>query len=196
MLRTLILTTALAAGATAPAAAQSWGIGVGVEYGPPVFYGPPPVIYYEPPVVAAPPPVYYGAPPVVVAPAPVIEMVSPDEVFDRLDEAGYTDLAPMAQRGRYYKVRAVDPYGNLVSLEISIHSGEIENKYILESGYAARPAVVAPPVVATAPPPPPPARAAAPPPPAAPSAAPPTSLRDRLVVPEEPEDGDDPLVIY
>jgi hypothetical protein len=194
MMRTLILMAAFAAGAVAPAAAQSWGIGVGVEYGPPVFYGPPPVIYYEPPVVVAPPPVYYEPPPVVVAPAPpVIEMVSPDEVFDRLDEAGYTDLAPMAQRGRYYNVRAVDPYGNPVSLEISIHTGEIENKYILESGYAARPAVVAPPAVAAAPPPPP-APAAAPPPSPAPSAAPPASLRDRLIVPEE--EGEDPLVVY
>ena len=222
MLRTAILTATLAAaGMAQPALAQSWGIGVGVEYGPPVFYGPPPV-YYDPRF--GPPPAYYRAPPVVVRrPTPhfrelVPQLVSPDTVLDRLEAAGYRELSPMAHRGGLYKLNAVDPSGDLVALELSAFTGEIESRYVLQT-------VPRPPEIARARPEPEPqpelaqepepepvrAAAAAPPPPppapapaaAAPPAAPPTedapsSLRDRLIPPpEEPEDGErDPLVVY
>ncbi len=205
MLRTAILTAALAAaGMAQPASAQSWGVGVGVEYGPPVFYGPPPVIYYDPRDV--PPPTYYGQPPVIFAPGgpPVPQMISPDEMLDRLEAAGYRELSPMAHRGRLYKLNAVDPSGDLVALELSIFTGEIESRRVLAAQRRAPPAVrVAPapaPVraVAAAPPPPPAAAPTAAPPAAVPSQDAPSSLRDRLIPPpEEAEDGErDPLVVY
>ena len=230
MLRTAILTATLAAaGMAQPALAQSWGIGVGVEYGPPVFYGPPPV-YYDPRL--GPPPAYYGAPPVVVRrPAPhfrelVPQLVSPDTVLDRLEAAGYREFSPMAHRGGRYKLNAVDPSGDLVALELSTFTGEIESRYVLQT--VPRPPALArvrpepepdpalepepervrapappEPAVSAAEPlpprqePPAPEVAAAEPPPVAPEDAP-SSLRDRLIPPpEEPEDGErDPLVVY
>src|SRR5688572_12853860 len=131
MVRTALLTATLAAaGMTQSAAAQSWG------YAPPGFYQQPPIVYYDPRFV--PPPGYYGPPPGFAAPRgrglpPIPTIVSPDAVFDRLDDAGYSELSPMAPRGQLYNLTAVDPAGNLVALEISMFTGEIENRYILEA---------------------------------------------------------------
>jgi hypothetical protein len=202
MSKAVLLAALAAAALSAPAAAQSWGVGVGVTIGePPVYYDPPPV-YYEPAPVYVAPPVIGGPPPVYVAPgpvAPVLDMVSPDEVFDRLDQAGYTDLTPMARRGNSYRLNAVDPYGNLVALLISIFSGEIERTDILQAAYAPPPPPATPgrivEPVAGVPPRVPQAAPVAPPvalaPQATPPPPPPPTDDD-----EERAAGDDPLVIY
>src|SRR5687768_14964191 len=141
MVRTALLTAMLAAAGLAQSAAaqQSW------RYGPPGLYGPP-VVYYDPRFVA--PPGYYGPPGLVVPRdrrlTPVPTIVSPDAVFDRLEDAGYSELSPMAPRGEFYKLTAVDPGGNLVGLEVSIFTGRIENSYILEAGVRVPPALVEP----------------------------------------------------
>jgi hypothetical protein len=215
MSKATILTATLAALASAtPAAAGSWGFGIG--YGPPVFWGPPPV-YDDRPVIMhrAPPAYYYEEPPMFVAPAepaPVYRMVGPDEVFAMLDVAGYRELSPMARRGALYRLRAVSPDGDLVVLDISIFSGAIERARVIEARYAAPPpapppAVIAPPAkpkparqAAAATPVPTPEPAAAAPKPA-PSGAAPAPMTDRLqplpAGPEAPsDDGGDPLVVY
>ena len=220
MFRTLGFTATLltAAAVAQPAAAQSWGFDVGVGFGGPAYYGPPPV-YQETPVYRGRPRVIYREAPAFAEPQPgIIPMQAPEIVFDRLEAAGYSELSPMARRGTLYKLNAVDPEGNIVALEISIFSGEIERAAILQRGraaprQAARPARRAPaakaapaaPVTAAAapPPPPPPAPAAASQPPPASSRSSddsPSTLRDRLqsqpAAPEEPAEGDDPLVVY
>ena len=87
MFKAALFATTLALAAS-PAAAGSWGFGVGVRYGPPIYWGPPPV-YYDygaPIIVEPPPPYYYEQPPVVVLPPeapPAYGMVEPDVVLDR-----------------------------------------------------------------------------------------------------------------
>jgi hypothetical protein len=159
MLRSLSFASVFAlTGIVSPAAAQSWGFGVEVGPG---YYGPP--VYYE----RVRPRFYHGQPPVVLAPAPhVFHMVAPDDVLDELEDAGYRELSPMRRRGRFYLVNAVDPDGNLVALEVSIFTGEIERARILEARHRAPPRFAAPraasPRVArTAPQAAPPARARA-----------------------------------
>jgi hypothetical protein len=200
MLRTVVLGAALALAAL-PAAAQSWGFGV--EVGPPVYYDEPQV-YYGPPVVYEQPPVYYDAP-AVVGPEPrVFHMEAPELVLERLENAGYRELSPMARRGTLYRLNAVDPQGNLVALEISIFTGEIERTRILEARYQAPARAVAAPrpvTVEVAPPRvsrPAPVPAAAPPPSAAASTDPAVPLRDRLKTPPTaaPDEDRDPLVVY
>jgi hypothetical protein len=124
----------LAAGLAQSATAQSW------RYGPPGLDGPP-VVYYDPRFVA--PPGYYAVPRARRL-LPVPTVVSPDAVFDSLEDAGYSELSPMAPRGEFYKLTAIDPAGNLVGLEVSIFSGAIENSYILEAGVRVPPAPVEP----------------------------------------------------
>lgn len=159
---------------------QSWGFGI--EVGPPVYYGPPPVYAYEvDPYYYEQPPVYYEPPPVVVVPPPMPRYTAtPDAVLDMLEAEGYSELSPMAERGAYYKLSAVSPEGDLVALEISIRTGEIEQEIILEPSRGPAPRAVA----AT----PPPVTAPAPPPGAAPA-----PMRERL---QPPASGKDPLVIY
>ena len=74
----------------------------------------------------------------------------------------------MRQRGSIYRLNATDPDGNLVRLDISVHTGDIERERIL-------------------------VRAAVPPPPPG-APAPSSSLRDRLQTP--PPGARDPLVVY
>ena len=219
MLRTITLAALSALGAAGPATAGSWGFGVGFGYGPPGFWGPPAVYYGRPVIVHRPPPgYYYEETPIIVAPpGAVYRTVGPDEVFAMLDAAGYRELSPMARRGGVYKLRAVDPGGNLVALEISIFSGAIEGVRVLQARYAAPPP--SPPASAAVPPPrPKPARqapavvkpaaptasAATPSPapePNASSGSAPAPLSDRLqpvpIGPEEPTgEAGDPLVVY
>jgi hypothetical protein len=170
MVKTAILTGALVVAAgLSPAGAQSWSVGVGVGYGePPGYYGPPPAYLYEqppvlysPPPVYAPPPVVYAPPPVAYAPAPAVRSaVSPDAVFDALERAGYRELSPMAFRDGVYKLNAVNRRGDLVALEVSALSGEVEREFVLDGArrpvppvvpHAARPAAVNPPTASQAP---------------------------------------------
>lgn len=175
----------IAAAVAAPASAQNWGFGV--EIGPPVYYERPPAYYYDEPP-------YYDAPPIVVIPQPRRVMryaASPDLVLDMLEDEGYVELSPMAERGGLYKLSAVSPEGDLVALEISVMTGEIEREFILQPGRRIAAAPVEVRRIAPAP------RIVAPayPPPAA-SAQPPAPMRDRLrPAPVGPE-GDDPLVVY
>ncbi|HEX9904394.1 MAG TPA: hypothetical protein VGA77_05460 [Propylenella sp.] len=164
---------ALTLAAASPAVAGSWSFGVGVGFPPPAYYGPPPIYYGPPPVIyeAVPPPLYYGPPPVVAAPPPpVLQIRDPGAVLGELENAGYRELGPMAHRGAHYKLRALNPAGDLVALEISAYTGEIERELILE------------------------ARRAAPPPPG-PMAAPAPLSEQQQPAPEE-QDGGDPLVVY
>ncbi|MDE2441924.1 MAG: hypothetical protein KGP14_12950 [Betaproteobacteria bacterium] len=57
-LRVVLLGLALSVGLLSGAQAHGPSIGVTVQAGYPVYYGPPPVYYAPPPVVYAPPPVY------------------------------------------------------------------------------------------------------------------------------------------
>jgi hypothetical protein len=154
MLRTAFSLLALAV-AMIPAAAdaQSWSFGVTVYPAPGAYYYGAPVPY-PPPVIVAPPP-----PPYVYAPAPppptvVPGMKAPGEVFDWLDQAGYRDLSPMAQRGSVYRLRATSPAGHLVELDISVFTGAIQRETILQANYAASatppPPLATPPVAAEA----------------------------------------------
>ena len=166
MLRTIAFAAVLAAlGTSGPAAAGSWGVGVGFGYGPPVYWGPQAVFHDRPVIVRrAPRGYYYEEAPVFVAPpAPVYRAVGPEEVFDMLDRSGYRELSPMARRGAVYRLHAVDPAGDLVALEISAWTGAIERVRLLQARYAAPPPPVQPPAVA-APPRPLPAPAVAAPP--------------------------------
>jgi hypothetical protein len=200
MLKRVIFAAALGAAFSAgPAVAASWGVGVGVGFGPPVFYEPP--IFYD-----VPPPVYYGDP---VEEAPVLHMEAPEDVFDRLDAAGYREFGPMQLFGNQYRLSAIAPDGDLVALEISIFSGEIDRVMVLEEGVRA-PIIAGPlpsraPIIARTPVPRPAAAMAAPPAPA--SAAPPASASappaatppPSAVSPEEvdPDAAEgDPLVVY
>jgi hypothetical protein len=190
MLKTMTLATSLALAGTAPAAAGSWGWGIGVGFGPPIYWEPPAVY------VPAPPPGYYGEAPAIVAPVEppaAYGRVDPGAVIDALAAAGYTEIGRIRQRGGLYRLTAVDPDGNRLALDISVHSGEIERAQLLEARYEEPPVGV--PVQ-------PPARRA--PPPQA-SAAPgaPTTMHDRLqaqaAAPDAPPPTDqdrDPLVVY
>ena len=159
----LIAAAFLAALSLSPASAQSWSFGVGVEYGVPI-YGPPP--FYGPPPVYGAPGYSYQEPPVVYAPVPVPRAVPPGTVFDLLEQAGYRDFGPMAFRDGVYQLNAVNPRGDLVSLEVSAITGAVEREYLIAGGEAA----------------------ALPPPPAP---APP-----RGAVPAQDQEQQDPLVVY
>jgi hypothetical protein len=169
MSRLGIATVALAAiaGTGSPSAAGSWSLGVGVEYGPPVYYGPPSVYYGPPPVFYEPPIYYEPAPPPVV-----LQMVTADDVLDALEGAGYRELGPMAQRGALYSLAAVNPRGDVVALEISVYNGAIERELILESPRYAAPQVVQP----------------------APNLPPPSTIMQPAPPPVDAER--DPLVVY
>ena len=171
MFKTALWATTLAL-AVSPAAAGSWGFGVGVGYGPPVYWGPPPV-YYD-----------TGRPSSWSRSLPIttksrrwswrrrgarLRHGGPDVVLDALEMAGYRDLQPMRLRGSIYRLNATDPDGNVVRLDISVHTGDIRRERIL-------------------------VRAAMPPLPAAGAPAPSSSLRDRLQTP--PPGERDPLVVY
>lgn len=201
MLRTRTIAAAMAvAGAMAsPAVAQSWGFDLG---GGPDYYGEPPVVYRRAPV-----PRYYDGPVVLRRVDPrVLHMEAPEDVLDDLDNAGFTELSPMRRRGQLYLLSAVDPDGNLVALEISIFTGEIERTRVLEAAFQPPPEVRRPRRVERAAAPRPAPRPAPPqtqasPPPAAPapdSGGSPSTLRDRLQsAPAEPsEEEGDPLVVY
>ncbi len=111
---------------------------MGTGFGGPVFYGPPPVYYEAPPVYRARPRVIYREDP------GVIPMQAPEVVFDRLEGAGYREFSPMARRGDRYRLHAVDPDGNLVALDISIFTGEIERTEMLQARLSPAPPKVAP----------------------------------------------------
>jgi hypothetical protein len=91
---------------------------VGVGYGAPDYYGPPPAYFDEPPQVYAPAP-------------PVFRMLPPDAVFDSLEERGYREFSPMAFRDGAYKLNAVNRRGDLVALEINVVTAEVMAEFIL-----------------------------------------------------------------
>ena len=134
-----------------PASAQV-SVGVGIEFGGPDYYGPPPVYYGPPPgYLYEQPPIYYAPapPPVVYAPARIPSAVSPDVVFDNLEDAGYREFGAMAFRDGVYKLSAVNRHGELVALEVSALTGEVEIEKIIGPGTAgAGPAAPAPPSLA------------------------------------------------
>jgi hypothetical protein len=202
MHKVISLTAALASSVVliGPATAQSWGGGIGMQFGPPVYveppvYGEPPVLYEEPAAMAQ-----FSEAPIDVAPdgRPVFHMEAAEDVARALQRAGFRELSPMNMRGHFYELTAVEPGGDLVQLEVSIFTGEIERVMLLQAGYRPPPpppaavAVVAPPPPVQPPPAvtPPPTPPAVPAPPAGPSPAP---LEDRLIPPPEEQD---PLVIY
>ncbi len=101
-----------------------------------------------------PPPHYYGKVPFAVMGPPPWEMgrVSPDAVFDALERAGYSQFGAMADRRDRYRLRAVNRYGDLVALEISVYTGRIERELVLSE--RRRPAHQRPPAVHAQPTPP------------------------------------------
>src|SRR5262245_35623438 len=105
MLRVAIFAGSLSALAMlSSATAASWSVGVGVGFGGPGYYGPPPVYYAAPPpyVYEQPPPVYAAPPP----PPIVHSSLSPDAIFDALESSGYREFSPMAFRDGVYKLNA------------------------------------------------------------------------------------------
>ncbi len=166
-----VLAAALATGS--PGSAGSWGVGVGlgVGVGPSRHYGPPPGYYEGPVMYQEVPPRYQGRVPlVIIGPAPPPAPIAPDAIFDRLEAAGYRELGPMAPRGAVYRLRAVNPEGALVALEVSAHTGIIEREAILAGPPFGSPRT-----------------AAAPAAPVGPRARPPQA---------PPVEGRDPLVVY
>lgn len=132
--------------ALSPASAQL-SVGVGIEFGGPDYYGPPPIYYGPPPgYLYEQPPTYYAPapPPVVYAPAQIRSAVSPDVVFDNLEDAGYREFGAMAFRDGVYKLSAVNRHGELVALEVSALTGEVEIEKIVGPGTAGAPLVVPP----------------------------------------------------
>ena len=142
-MKAIILGTLFALPTLSPAAAQL-SVGVGIEFGGPAYYGPPPVYLYEQP------PTYYApAPPqVVYGPPEIPSAVPPDVVFDMLDQAGYRELGPMAFRDGVYKLSAVNRHGEIVVLEISVLTGEVEIEKII--GREAAVPLAPPPAVSRA----------------------------------------------
>src|SRR5690349_14146845 len=125
MLKTVTLAASLVAAAAAPAAAGSWGWGFGIGFGPPIYWEPPAVY------VPGPPPDAYGEAPVLlgpVEPPTVYSRVDPGAVINALAAAGYSEISRIRQRGKVYRLTAVDPEGNRVALDISVSTGEIERQ--------------------------------------------------------------------
>lgn len=136
MLRVMGVGAALAvAAAAAPASAGPWGVG----YGPPVYYDAPPRVLYGAPDG---PPAFYDGPrayrrngPVVIAPGSrILHMEAVEDVRGRLLDQGFRDLSRVKRRGARYFVRGVNPGGDLVALQISIFTGDIERVDLLEAG--------------------------------------------------------------
>jgi len=148
MLRAAVFAVFIVLAGLSPAAAQ-WSVGVGIEFGGPAYYGPPPVYLYEqPPTYYAPAP-----PPVVYAPAQIPSAVPPDVVFDKLDRAGYRELGPMAFRDGVYKLSAVNRHGDFVALEVSALTGSVERETVIGARRAAIPPAPPPAPTRHAPPP-------------------------------------------
>jgi hypothetical protein len=61
--------------------------------------------------------------------------ISPDAIFNALEHAGYREFGAMAPREPVYKLSAVNPRGDLVTLTISMFTGEIEDEAILRPNY-------------------------------------------------------------
>ena len=125
------------------ASAQSFGVGVGVEFGGP-FYGPPPVYYY-----GAAPPLLYEQPPAVYVPAPpplVHASLSPAAIFDVLEQRGYGEFGPMAFRDGVYKLSAVNRDGDVVALEVSALDGAVIRELFLSAGSSAATVVTPAPI--------------------------------------------------
>jgi hypothetical protein len=154
---------AAAAGTATTALAGSWDVGVGVGFG-----------WYPQPV--PPQGYYYEEPLAIIGPAPppaTNSFVSPDDVFDALERAGYGEFSPMAYRGALYELRAVNPGGDLVALQVSAYTGEIESELILAENRQNVPPVVT-----------------------APAYPRPAPLRPQQAPQATPEDERDPLVVY
>lgn len=150
MKKLAILAFAAAAFAGLSEASAQWSVRVGIGFGEPGYYGPPPVYYGPPPVYYGPPPVYvYEEPPILYAPQPIPSAVPADAVFDALERAGYREFSPMAFRDGVYKLNAVNRGGDLVALEVSALTGQVEREYLIGSRQAAVP--VAPPTPPRAP---------------------------------------------
>ncbi len=98
--------------------------------------------------------------------------LSPDAVFNALEAAGYREFGPMAPREPIYRLNAVNPRGDLVALDVSMFTGEIERERVL--AFRQRPPFRAD-------------RPASPPPAAAPAAPSPPPVQGS---------GHNPLVIY
>jgi hypothetical protein len=156
MLRAAIFAALISLAGLSPASAQ-WSVGVGIEFGGPTYYGPPPVYYGPPPgYLYEQPPTYYAPapPPVVYAPAQIPSSVPPDVVFDKLDRAGYRELGPMAFRDGVYKLSAVNRRGDLVALEVSLLTGSVERETLIGARHTAVPPAPPPPASAQPAPPP------------------------------------------
>ena len=121
-----------ALGVAVAAAAQSWSVGVGVGYGGPVYYDPPPSIYEPPPSSTAAASVY-GA---------VASIVLRDFARRGVRCARDAGLSASSARWRFrggvYRLNAVNPRGDLVALEVSVFTGEIERELILEPRRTSR----------------------------------------------------------
>ena len=114
----------------------------------------------------APPFYYQAAPPVLHS------SVSPDRIYDLLEDAGYSDFGPMAFRDGVYQLQAVNGHGELVALEVSALDGAVESEFPLSGQVIDR------------------RRPRAPHSAAAPAAGPPPSRQP------PPAAGRDPLVVY
>ena len=83
--------------------------------------------------------------------------VSPDAVFDVLERGGYREFSPMAFRDGVYKLNAVNRRGDLVALEVSALTGEVEGEFVIGAARrpvqprAARPVAINPPPASQAP---------------------------------------------
>jgi len=67
----------------------------------------------------------------------ILHMEAVEDVRDRLIDQGFRDLSRIKRRGARYFVRGLDPRGDLVALQISIFTGDIERSELLEAGIGA-----------------------------------------------------------
>lgn len=140
MLSRSVAAAALALGAALaqPAKADSFGFGFSIRSGH---------SWYEPwhgPRYAPPPPPVYGEPG-YYAPA----LLSPEQVERLLRRSGYSRLEVVALRGRVYTVQGVDPWHNIVEMQVSGHDGRVLYSEVVtldayETPFAHRPPAAVP----------------------------------------------------
>jgi hypothetical protein len=111
----------LAAFATAaPAQAGSFGFGFSVQSGNPWYER-----WHGPRYAPYPPPVY--AEPRYYAPA----LLQPHQVERILYRNGYSRLEVVALRGQVYTVQGVDPWHNIVEMQVSGHDGRVLHSEVI-----------------------------------------------------------------
>ncbi|HEX2255170.1 MAG TPA: hypothetical protein VHG92_00475, partial [Afifellaceae bacterium] len=119
-----------------PAAAGSFGFGLSIQSGPGWYDPGPRYAPYPPPVNVEP---RYHAP----------ALLSPREIERHLRRNGYSRLEVVALRGPIYTVQGVDPWHNIVEMQVSGQDGrvlysEVVTVELFDTPFGHRPPVAVP----------------------------------------------------